>query len=160
MSAVIFTARDIDYLVLNLCESQLKNELHKSELEAFTATYWQDDDAAYWLDYAEAVRLALDIVRENKPVPKPQPGRIDLDQLKATNDVVVVIERYTGLRKSGNRFIGRCPLHEDKHPSLTVYPDQQSWYCFQCNTGGDVISFIQAVENCDFRQAVAILGGG
>lgn len=64
MSAVIFTARDIDYLVLNFCESQLKRELHKAELEAFTATYWQDDDTAmeYQLRRIDKAWPKLDIL--------------------------------------------------------------------------------------------------
>jgi len=156
-TGVIFTARDIDYLVLNLSESQLKRELHKAELEAHACVFWELPEAGYWLDYTEAVRMALEIIRDNKPRPAPVPGQIDIEAVKQTNDIVAVIERYTELRQSGQRFIGRCPLHQDRHPSLTVYPEQQSWHCFQCNAGGDIFDFIQAVERCDFKQAAAIL---
>lgn len=155
-----FTARDIDYLILNFTEGQLKRELHKAELEAYAAVYWEDPDAGYWLDYTQAVRMALEVIRESRPKPKPIPGRVDIQALKQSVDIVDIIGRYTTLRPSGRNFNGSCPLHSDKHPSLVVYPDQQSWHCFQCNQGGDVIAFIQAAENCDFKQAVAVLGGG
>ena len=35
-----------------------------------------------------------------------------------------------------------CPFHEESTPSLTIYPDTNSFYCFGCNTGGDAISFV------------------
>lgn len=110
-------------------------------------------------DYIEICRQAI-ACQKAKPKQKPAPGRgrIDPEAIKSRNDIVAVVEQYTILRKSGhNRFLGSCPLHEDKHPSMTVYADNQSWHCFQCNRGGDIIAFIQAVENTDFRGAAAIL---
>ncbi len=73
-------------------------------------------------------------------------------------DIVEVVEGYTTLRKSGSNFSGKCPIHNDKTPSMVVYPDNQSWHCFGCNKGGDVIRFIQSVEGTDFKGAIAILG--
>jgi len=96
---------------------------------------------------------------DKKPEPYTRKRRIDIDSLKARLDIVAEVERYTPLRKSGNnRFLGQCPLHEDKHPSMTIYADKQSWHCFQCNKGGDVIDFIMAVEGVDFQAAAALLG--
>lgn len=45
------------------------------------------------------------------------------------------------MRRAGERWIGNCPLpdHEDRTPSFTVYPETNSWYCFGCCRGGDVI---------------------
>ena len=157
--AVIFTSKDIDYLVLNFSLRQLRHEHHNAELQASTASHNEFEDAFYWKDYTEALQFAIDIRQSNLPRPKPTPGRVDLESLKANTDIVAVVERYTELRQSGSRFTGRCPLHQDKHPSLFVYPDQNSWYCFQCNQGGDVITLTMAVENTDFRGAVAILEG-
>jgi hypothetical protein len=47
----------------------------------------------------------------------------------------------SGLRKVGSRWVGRCPLpdHEDRSPSFTVYPETNSWFCYGCLLGGDVI---------------------
>ena len=36
-----------------------------------------------------------------------------------------------------------CPFHADKDPSLVFYPKTNSWFCFGCRKGGDVINFIQ-----------------
>ena len=46
------------------------------------------------------------------------------------------------LRAYGNRERGLCPLHEERSPSFTVYSDQQSFYCFGCNRGGDLITLL------------------
>ncbi len=51
----------------------------------------------------------------------------------------------TGLRKVGERWVGCCPLpdHADRSPSFTVYPETDSWYCFGCCRGGDVLDLHQ-----------------
>ncbi len=51
----------------------------------------------------------------------------------------------TGLRKVGERWVGCCPLpdHNDRSPSFTVYPETDSWYCFGCCRGGDVLDLHQ-----------------
>lgn len=156
----IFASSDIDYLASTFNEGQLRRELRQAKVQqSVYQQFGEDQEEYYWHDYAEAVKLALDIIRSHRPKPKPIPGRVNVIDIKARADMVAEVERYTKLRKSGSRFIGSCPLHEDKHPSLVVYPDQQSWHCFQCNRGGDVIAFTQAVEHTDFRGAAAILGG-
>lgn len=160
---VIFSAGDIDYLVLNFSENQLKYERWRAGLEIHSCHTWSEleKDWFFWFDYHKAVELALEIIQSNKPKPQPIPGRItvDIEAVKQRNDIVSVIDKYTPLKKAGSRFTGRCPLHQERNPSLTVYPDQQSWYCFSCNTGGDVVAFIRAADQCDFKQAIAILGG-
>ncbi len=165
---MIFDDFDIYYLANTLATTQLRREARQAELKGgvdnyFNGTPYADESPFPWSDYDKACREALrTIEKHNKRYPKPAaPGKhLDIAGIKALNDIITVIEGYTQLRKSGhNRFNGRCPLHEDKHPSLTVYADKQSWHCFQCNRGGDVFDFIMAVNTCDFRRAVEILGG-
>jgi hypothetical protein len=75
-------------------------------------------------------------------------------RLKSEVRIAEVIGRYTTLRPSGGHFIGRCPLHEDRHPSLHVYPEGESFHCFGCGVGGDVITFLQEKEHLTFGQAL------
>ena len=44
-----------------------------------------------------------------------------------------------------------------KTPSCTIYNDTQSFYCFGCGAGGDVISFIKRIENLSYIEAVRFL---
>ncbi len=53
------------------------------------------------------------------------------------------------LRSYGNRERGRCPLHEERSPSFTIYTDQQSFYCYGCNRGGDVIDLLSEAGRLD-----------
>lgn len=80
-----------------------------------------------------------------------------LEQLRANNDIVSVISPYVELRRRGKNLIGLCPFHNEKTPSFTVYPDSQSFYCFGCGAGGEIISFTRRIENLDFYEAVKSL---
>ena len=81
-----------------------------------------------------------------------------LDELVMRNDIVDIISEYTVLKRSGNRMMGLCPLHNDKKsPSLTVSPDKQVFHCFGCGAGGSVIQFVEAAMHLDFMDAVKYL---
>ena len=80
-----------------------------------------------------------------------------LQELKNYNDIEQVISSYVPLKKRGRVFTGLCPFHSEKTPSFTVYPDSQSFYCFGCGAGGDVITFIRNIENLEYIEAVRFL---
>lgn len=44
-----------------------------------------------------------------------------------------------------------CPFHAEKTPSLKAYSN--SFHCFGCGKGGDVIRFVMEMEHCDFQAA-------
>ncbi|ADU26610.1 DNA primase [Ethanoligenens harbinense] len=80
-----------------------------------------------------------------------------LQEMKDRCDIESVVSRYVNLRKSGKSMVGLCPFHSEKTPSFHVYPDDQHFYCFGCETGGDVITFIRKIENLEYREAVEFL---
>ena len=84
-------------------------------------------------------------------------GKSFLDDLAERVDIVELVGRYVKLTKKGARYSGLCPFHSEKNPSFSVSPERQSCYCFSCNKGGDVISFVREMENLDFKDAVAFL---
>ncbi|MBI2766250.1 MAG: toprim domain-containing protein [Chloroflexi bacterium] len=63
------------------------------------------------------------------------------------------------LRQTGGRLTAVCPFHGDSRPSLVLYPASQSYYCFGCGAGGDVIDFMSRLHTVGFREAVALLAG-
>ncbi len=77
-----------------------------------------------------------------------------IDDVKQKIDIIDIIGQHITLTKSGRTFRGLCPFHGEKHPSFYVYPEQQSWHCFGCNTGGDVFSFIMKKQGIDFGEAL------
>jgi DNA primase len=58
---------------------------------------------------------------------------------------------------SRGRWMGLCPLHEDRQPSFLVDPDKNLFYCYGCGRGGDVIRFAELYHQVRFPQAVALL---
>ena len=77
-----------------------------------------------------------------------------IDDVKQKIDIIDIIGQHITLAKSGRTFRGLCPFHGEKHPSFYVYPEQQSWHCFGCNTGGDAFSFIMKKQGIDFGEAL------
>jgi DNA primase len=77
-----------------------------------------------------------------------------IDEVKQKIDIIDIIGQHITLTKSGRTFRGLCPFHGEKHPSFYVYPEQQSWHCFGCNTGGDAFSFIMKKQGIDFGEAL------
>jgi len=80
-----------------------------------------------------------------------------IDDIVARNDVESVISSYVTLKRAGSNLQGLCPFHSERSPSFTVFPNTQSFYCFGCNAGGSVITFIQKAENLDYVGAVEFL---
>ena len=72
-------------------------------------------------------------------------------------DIETTISSYVNLKRAGRISKGLCPFHGEKTASFTVYPDTQSYYCFGCGNGGDVITFIKNIENLDYIDAVRFL---
>ena len=70
-----------------------------------------------------------------------------VEQVLMRNDVESVIGSYVSLKRAGSNLKGLCPFHSEKTPSFTVYPQDNSFYCFGCGAGGDVITFIKKREN-------------
>ena len=54
---------------------------------------------------------------------------------------------------------GSVRFHDEKTPSFTVSPQKQMFYCFGCQTGGNVISFVQKHEGKNFIETLEWLAG-
>jgi len=61
-------------------------------------------------------------------------------------DMVEVVSARTQLRRSGARWTGLCPFHDEKTPSFSVNPLEKLFYCFGCGKGGDLITFVRETE--------------
>ena len=80
-----------------------------------------------------------------------------LMELRSRADIETIISSYVNIKRAGRISKGLCPFHGEKTPSFTVYPDTQSYYCFGCGSGGDVVTFIKNIENLDYLDAVKFL---
>jgi len=84
----------------------------------------------------------------------------DVEAAKRNAPIVEVAARY-GLRliHSGPRFVSLCPFHEETHPSFTLFPEANRFWCFGCHQGGDVIELVRLLEGVSFREALSRLQG-
>ena len=82
-----------------------------------------------------------------------------IENVRAATDIVELVGQYVTLKRSGVNFKGLCPFHTEKTPSFHVRPDRQMYYCFGCQRGGDVFSFLMEHDGVGFTEAVRNLGG-
>ena len=80
-----------------------------------------------------------------------------IEQVLMRTDIATLIGSYISLKRAGANLKGLCPFHSEKTPSFTVYPADNSFYCFGCGAGGDPITFIRKRENLDYPDAVEFL---
>lgn len=80
-----------------------------------------------------------------------------MQDLKSRCDITDIVSSYVNLKRRGKNMVGLCPFHNEKSPSFNVYPENNSFYCFGCGAGGDVITFIRKIENLDYIEAVKML---
>ena len=89
------------------------------------------------------------------------PGLIneeDLATVRERSRIEDVVGSYVTLRPGGGgALVGLCPFHDEKTPSFRVTPTRGFYYCFGCNKGGDVIGFVQEINNSSFVEAVEFL---
>ncbi len=79
------------------------------------------------------------------------------DKVLEAVDIVEVVGERVQLTRKGKDYLGLCPFHADRHPSLSVSPSKRIFKCWACGAGGDAIRFVQLYERVSFREALSIL---
>ncbi len=77
-----------------------------------------------------------------------------IEAVKERSDIVDVVGEHVVLKKKGREFVGICPFHDDKSPSMTVSPAKQFYYCFSCGAGGNAIKFLMELQRGSFTDVV------
>jgi DNA primase len=80
-----------------------------------------------------------------------------IEAVREAADIVEIVGAKVQLRRVGARWTARCPFHEERTPSFSVNPERKTYYCFGCQRGGDVFSFVRETEGLDFVEAVESL---
>ncbi len=84
-------------------------------------------------------------------------SRETIEEILVRTDIQTLIGGYVSLKRAGSNLKALCPFHSEKSPSFTVYPSDNSFYCFGCGAGGDQISFIMKMEHLDYPDAIQFL---
>lgn len=77
-----------------------------------------------------------------------------IKEVQMRTDIVEIISGYVSLNKRGENYVGLCPFHSEKTPSLNVSPEKQLFYCFGCGIGGNIFTFLMKKENITFPESV------
>ena len=78
-----------------------------------------------------------------------------VEQIRDSIDILDLVKDYVpSIRRSGTSYKACCPFHQEKTPSFTISPDKGLYYCFGCQTGGDIFDFLMKIENLSFNEAV------
>lgn len=78
------------------------------------------------------------------------------EEIKAHYSMRSIVERY-GIKVNRTGFCS-CPFHSgDRTPSMKIYA--KDYHCHACGANGDIFSFVQGTEHCDFKTAFMMLGG-
>lgn len=80
-----------------------------------------------------------------------------VQQIKDKLSILDVISPYVELHRAGKNFKGKSPFTAEKTPSFYVSPDRGMYYCFSTSQGGDMFTFVQAMEGVDFKESLKIL---
>ena len=80
-----------------------------------------------------------------------------IDDLKHHADIVVVVQDYVSLKKTGATYKGLCPFHGEKTPSFHVNREKGYFHCFGCGVGGDVLKFLELHDKVGFADAIKLL---
>ena len=73
-----------------------------------------------------------------------------VDEIKSKLNVEEVISGYLHIQRAGRNWKAKCPFYNEKIPSFVISPERQMWYCFGCNKGGDIFTFVMKTEGLEF----------
>ena len=86
-------------------------------------------------------------------------NKSNLDTILDSVDMIDVMERYIDLKRvKDDKYIALCPFHSDKNPSFNVNPEKGVYHCFGCGASGNLITFLENINNESFIDAAKELG--
>lgn len=81
----------------------------------------------------------------------------DINNVRNSVDIVDIIGEYVPLISKGKNFLGVCPFHDDKNPSMSVSREKQIYTCFSCGATGNVFNFLMDFKSITFKEALKMV---
>jgi len=82
-----------------------------------------------------------------------------VSEILERSDLVELVRGRVNLVRRGNRWVGRCPFHEERTPSFSLIPpDNRRYYCHGCGATGDAVRWMMEKEGAaSFPDAIEAL---
>ncbi len=80
-----------------------------------------------------------------------------VNEIKRRLSIIDLVESYTSVKKTGRGYVGLCPFHDDRNPSMHIDEEKGLFHCFSCGAGGDILGFYMRYNNTTFPEALAEL---
>lgn len=80
-----------------------------------------------------------------------------IDEILLVSKIEEVVSDFVSLKKRGQNWVGLCPFHEDRNPSMYVSPRLGIYKCFVCNAGGNAVNFVMNHEHISYPEALTLL---
>lgn len=80
-----------------------------------------------------------------------------IDEILLSAKIEEVVSDFVPLKRSGSSWVGVCPFHDDKNPSMHVSPKLGIYKCFVCGAGGDSVRFLMELEKMSYPEALRYL---
>ena len=87
----------------------------------------------------------------------PRIKETTIEEVLTRANIVDVVSTYVSLKRAGSEYRGLSPFNEEKTPSFFVNPEKNFYYCFSSNEGGNVVSFLERMENLTYPEAIELL---
>lgn len=78
---------------------------------------------------------------------------VTLKTLIQNTNLAEVVAEFTTVTKEGGKTVAICPFHDDKKPSLQINTVKQLYYCFPCQSGGNVVNFLNQVNSWSLEES-------
>jgi DNA primase len=80
-----------------------------------------------------------------------------VNEIKRRLSIIDLVESYTSVKKTGRGYVGLCPFHDGRNPSMHIDEEKGLFHCFSCGAGGDILGFYMRYNNTTFPEALAEL---
>lgn len=108
-----------------------------------------------WTSKIKTIMFNLSHLDElgGKVKPKQMGGATE-EEIARAKEVSITNFYSDKLQIHGKLATGRCPFHNEKTGSFTIYLDQNTWWCYGCQAGGSVVDFLMKQNNADFLTTI------
>ncbi len=80
-----------------------------------------------------------------------------IDEIMFATKIEEVVGDFVTLKRQGQGYVGVCPFHNDKNPSMHVNPRLGIYKCFVCDAKGNAIHFLMEHDKKSYPEALEYL---